>query len=107
MLHLQEWPFVKVDPYMVCAHCIATSTNPPYLWRGEILDAKCPKGLYQTHCPKTSHEIPACLIYPIDSGKILSVFYVAFKKLTYRGYFYWWRPQRRPLKLVRSITQSL
>ncbi|XP_060576811.1 malignant fibrous histiocytoma-amplified sequence 1 homolog, partial [Ruditapes philippinarum] len=64
---LQEWPFVKVDPYMVCAHCIATSTNPPYLWRGEILDAKCPKGLYQTHCPKTSHEIPACLIYPIDS----------------------------------------
>lgn len=67
MALLQEWPFVKVDPYMVCAHCIATNTTQPYLWRGEILDAKCPKGLYETHCPKASQSIPACLVYPVDS----------------------------------------
>lgn len=63
---LQEWPFVKVDPYMICAHCIITNKKQPYMWRGEILDAKCPKGLYEAHCPNTNQPIPACLVYPID-----------------------------------------
>lgn len=67
----QEWPFVKVDPYMVCAHCIAMNETTLYRWRGEILDMKCPKGIYYVKCPQNDVEVPACIVYPIDPGRIV------------------------------------
>lgn len=65
---LQEWPFVKVDAYLLCSHCLAMGIDKPYLWRGEVLDIKNPKGIYHLHCPKAEPDIhiPACLVYPID-----------------------------------------
>lgn len=65
---LQEWPFVKVDAYLLCSHCLAVGIEKPYLWRGEVLDVKNPKGLYHLQCPNTEPDvlIPACLVYPID-----------------------------------------
>ncbi|XP_052813851.1 malignant fibrous histiocytoma-amplified sequence 1 homolog isoform X2 [Mya arenaria] len=63
---LKEWPFVKVDEYMVCAHCILTGEATPYLWRGEILNMKCPKGIYEIKCSRNDARVPSCLVYPLD-----------------------------------------
>lgn len=62
---------MKVDAYLLCSHCLAMGIDKPYLWRGEVLDIKNPKGIYHLHCPKAEPDIhiPACLVYPIDPGR--------------------------------------
>ena len=71
---LQEWPFVKVDAYLLCSHCLAVGIEKPYLWRGEVLDIKNPKGIYHLQCPFSDADslIPACFVYPIDPGNTLT-----------------------------------
>ena len=63
---------MKVDAYLLCSHCLAVGIEKPYLWRGEVLDIKNPKGIYHLQCPNTEPDvlIPACLVYPIDPGML-------------------------------------
>ncbi|KAL5006034.1 hypothetical protein ScPMuIL_017192 [Solemya velum] len=66
---LHEWPFIRFDPYLLCAHCIITGDDEPFLFPGEIMEVTCPRGMYQVNCPKAGGnlQIPACFIYPLDS----------------------------------------
>ena len=81
LFNFQEWPFVKVDAYLLCSHCLAVGIEKPYLWRGEVLDIKNPKGIYHLQCPKTEPDvlIPACLVYPIDPGLYLGFLLSCFQ----------------------------
>ena len=64
---------MKVDAYLLCSHCLAVGIEKPYLWRGEVLDIKNPKGIYHLQCPFSDADslIPACFVYPIDPGNTL------------------------------------
>ena len=66
---------MKVDAYLLCSHCLAVGIEKPYLWRGEVLDIKNPKGIYHLQCPFSDADslIPACFVYPIDPGNTLKM----------------------------------
>ena len=73
---LQEWPFVHFEQYLYCTHCMLRREEEPYMYPAEILQHCCPQRVYRLQCcPKEPEAyIPACLVYPLDTGKLNSMF---------------------------------
>ena len=72
---LQEWPFVHFEQYLYCTHCMLRREEEPYMYPAEILQHCCPQRVYRLQCcPKEPEAyIPACLVYPLDTGKLNSM----------------------------------
>ncbi|CAH1269481.1 MFHAS1 [Branchiostoma lanceolatum] len=69
---IQEWPGLRCDTFLQCAHCAKMGKDPPNLFPGEILEQQCQKDVRTIPCPQYPATFPlpqvkADLVYPPKS----------------------------------------
>ncbi|XP_078606570.1 uncharacterized protein LOC144879203 [Branchiostoma floridae x Branchiostoma japonicum] len=69
---IQEWPGLRCDTFLQCAHCVKMGKDPPNLFPGEVLEQQCRRDIRSVPCPQYPVTFPlqqvrADLVYPPKS----------------------------------------
>ncbi|XP_035679870.1 malignant fibrous histiocytoma-amplified sequence 1 homolog [Branchiostoma floridae] len=69
---IQEWPGLRCDTFLQCAHCVKMGKDLPSLFPGEVLEQQCGKDVWTIPCPQYPMTVPvqqvrAELVYPPNS----------------------------------------
>ncbi|XP_078688182.1 uncharacterized protein LOC144920135 [Branchiostoma floridae x Branchiostoma belcheri] len=69
---IQDWPGLRCDLFLQCAHCAKMGKDKPNLFLGEVLEQQCRQDVKTVPCPKYPATFPlpqvsAELVYPSKS----------------------------------------